>query len=99
LSFLGNHRSQQMIVESHDEQPKLRIHKGHKWLFVHPGELSLVIVDHNTTMGSGEVTAFDTGVTRGSAPSERSPSTCSARSDRSASGFTSSPHHRRTRSA
>lgn len=41
-------------------EPKLVTHEGYEWLYVLAGELRLVIGEHESTLGPGEVAEFDT---------------------------------------
>ncbi|MGR8008078.1 helix-turn-helix domain-containing protein [Streptomyces hypolithicus] len=41
-------------------EPKLVTHDGYEWLYVLAGELRLILGEHESTLGPGEVAEFDT---------------------------------------
>ncbi|MER5387702.1 XRE family transcriptional regulator [Saccharopolyspora sp. NPDC002686] len=52
-------RAYKLIIPAHDEQPHLRTHDGHEWLYVLRGRLRVRLGDHDFIMGSGEAAEFD----------------------------------------
>ena len=51
-----------VVIPPERNEPELRTHEGHEWLYVLSGRLRLVLGEHDITMGPGEVAEFDTRV-------------------------------------
>ncbi|MEU0467907.1 XRE family transcriptional regulator [Amycolatopsis sp. NPDC006131] len=52
-------RAYKMIIPAHDEQPHLRTHAGHEWLYVLRGRLRVQLGGQDFVMGAGEAAEFD----------------------------------------
>ncbi|MFI6578504.1 helix-turn-helix domain-containing protein [Nocardiopsis sp. NPDC050513] len=55
----GEPRAYKMTIPAHDEQPHLRTHTGHEWLYVLRGRLRVRLGDQDFVMGEGEAAEFD----------------------------------------
>jgi transcriptional regulator with XRE-family HTH domain len=55
----GEPRAYKLIIPASDEEPHLRIHAGHEWLYVLRGHLRVRLDDHDFVMGAGEAAEFD----------------------------------------
>ncbi|GAA2077699.1 XRE family transcriptional regulator [Streptomyces albiaxialis] len=55
----GEPRAYKMVIPAHDEEPHLRTHEGHEWLFVLRGRLRVRLADQDFVMGEGEAAEFD----------------------------------------
>ncbi|MFG1798320.1 helix-turn-helix domain-containing protein [Nocardia sp. NPDC049149] len=55
----GEPRAYKLIIPAHDEQPHLRTHDGHEWLYVLRGRLRVRLGDHDFIMSAGEAAEFD----------------------------------------
>lgn len=55
----GEPRAYKMSIPAHDQEPHLRIHAGHEWLYVLRGHLRVRLGDHDFLMGAGEAAEFD----------------------------------------
>ncbi|GAA2311604.1 XRE family transcriptional regulator [Nonomuraea roseoviolacea subsp. roseoviolacea] len=55
----GEPRAYKMIIPAHDEEPHLRTHAGHEWLYVLRGRLRVKLGEHDFVMGAGEAAEFD----------------------------------------
>lgn len=55
----GEPRAYKMTIPAHDEQPHLRTHAGHEWLYVLRGRLRVTLGDRDFVMGPGEAAEFD----------------------------------------
>ncbi len=56
----GGIQAWKAIIPPEQNEPELRTHEGHEWLYVLSGQLRLILADHDITMGPGEVAEFDT---------------------------------------
>ncbi|MBX9243509.1 helix-turn-helix transcriptional regulator [Actinotalea ferrariae] len=56
----GGQRAYKMIVPPSKDEPHLRTHEGHEWLYVLSGRIRLVLSDHDLVLRDGEVAEFDT---------------------------------------
>ncbi|WP_435120438.1 helix-turn-helix domain-containing protein [Amycolatopsis thermoflava] len=52
-------RAYKMIIPAHDEEPHLRTHAGHEWLYVLRGRLRVRLGGKDFVMGPGEAAEFD----------------------------------------
>lgn len=52
-------RAYKMIIPAHDEEPHLRTHAGHEWLYVLRGRLRVQLGGKDFVMGAGEAAEFD----------------------------------------
>ncbi|ALG13714.1 helix-turn-helix domain-containing protein [Kibdelosporangium phytohabitans] len=52
-------RAYKLTIPAHDEEPHLRVHAGHEWLYVLSGKLRVRLGDQDFTMGPGEAAEFD----------------------------------------
>ncbi|WP_435061094.1 helix-turn-helix domain-containing protein [Amycolatopsis thermoflava] len=52
-------RAYKMIIPAHDEEPHLRTHAGHEWLYVLRGRLRVQLGGKDFVMGPGEAAEFD----------------------------------------
>ncbi|WP_431924302.1 helix-turn-helix domain-containing protein [Amycolatopsis tucumanensis] len=52
-------RAYKMIIPAHDEEPHLRTHAGHEWLYVLRGRLRVQLGGQDFVMGAGEAAEFD----------------------------------------
>lgn len=57
--YQGELRAYKMIIPAHDEEPYLRTHEGHEWLYVLHGRLRLRLGEHDFVMDVGEAAEFD----------------------------------------
>ncbi|MBB3663804.1 MULTISPECIES: helix-turn-helix domain-containing protein [Prauserella salsuginis group] len=55
----GEPRAYKMVIPSHDEDPHLRTHAGHEWLYVLRGQLRVRLAHQDFVMGAGEAAEFD----------------------------------------
>ncbi|WP_436786166.1 helix-turn-helix domain-containing protein [Yinghuangia sp. YIM S10712] len=55
----GEPRAYKMTIPAHDEEPYLRTHAGHEWLYVLRGRLRVKLGDRDFVMGPGEAAEFD----------------------------------------
>ncbi|WP_134732643.1 helix-turn-helix domain-containing protein [Amycolatopsis nivea] len=55
----GEIRAYKQLIPAHDEEPHLRTHDGHEWLYVLRGRLRVRLSDHDFIMGPGEAAEFD----------------------------------------
>ncbi|MEV0646163.1 XRE family transcriptional regulator [Phytomonospora sp. NPDC050363] len=55
----GEPRAYKMTIPAHDEEPHLRTHAGHEWLYVLHGRLRVKLGDRDFVMGAGEAAEFD----------------------------------------
>jgi transcriptional regulator with XRE-family HTH domain len=55
----GEPRAYKMLIPVHDEEPHLRTHAGHEWLYVLRGQLRVKLGDQDFVMGAGEAAEFD----------------------------------------
>lgn len=55
----GEPRAYKMVIPAHDDDPHLRAHVGHEWLYVLQGQLRVKLADHDFVMGAGEAAEFD----------------------------------------
>lgn len=55
----GEPRAYKLIIPAHDEEPHLRTHDGHEWLYVLRGRLRIQLGEHDFAMGPGEAAEFD----------------------------------------
>ncbi|MEV0322399.1 XRE family transcriptional regulator [Streptomyces sp. NPDC050658] len=55
----GEPRAYKMTIPAHDEEPHLRSHTGHEWLYVLRGRLRVRLADQDFAMGAGEAAEFD----------------------------------------
>ncbi|WP_431980383.1 helix-turn-helix domain-containing protein [Streptomyces qinglanensis] len=55
----GEPRAYKMTVPAHDDQPHLRTHAGHEWLYVLRGRLRVRLGDQDFVAGAGEAAEFD----------------------------------------
>jgi transcriptional regulator with XRE-family HTH domain len=55
----GEPRAYKLIIPAHDEEPHLRSHDGHEWLYVLRGRLRVQLGEHDFLMGAGEAAEFD----------------------------------------
>jgi transcriptional regulator with XRE-family HTH domain len=49
-----------VVIPPEKNEPELRTHAGHEWLYVLSGQMRLILGKHDITMGPGEVAEFDT---------------------------------------
>ena len=49
-----------IIIPASQDEPNLRTHEGHEWLYVLSGQMRLILGDHDLVLSSGEVAEFDT---------------------------------------
>ncbi|GAA3836595.1 helix-turn-helix domain-containing protein [Amycolatopsis tucumanensis] len=52
-------RAYKMIIPAHDEEPHLRTHAGHEWLYVLRGRLRVQLGGQDFVMDAGEAAEFD----------------------------------------
>ncbi|MEU3191283.1 XRE family transcriptional regulator [Streptomyces sp. NPDC006992] len=55
----GEPRAYKMTIPGHDDQPHLRTHAGHEWLYVLRGQLRVRLGDQDFVAGAGEAAEFD----------------------------------------
>ncbi|MEW2218212.1 XRE family transcriptional regulator [Streptomyces sp. NPDC006990] len=55
----GEPRAYKMTIPAHDDQPHLRTHAGHEWLYVLRGRLRVRLGDQDFVAGAGEAAEFD----------------------------------------
>jgi len=51
-----------VIIPPDRNEPELRTHEGHEWLYVLSGTMRLILGERDMTLGPGEVAEFDTRV-------------------------------------
>lgn len=56
----GGLHAWKVIIPPERNEPALRTHDGHEWLYVLSGRMRLILADHDITMEPGEVAEFDT---------------------------------------
>lgn len=55
----GEPRAYKLIIPAHDDDPQLRTHAGHEWLYVLRGRLRVKLADQDFVIGAGEAAEFD----------------------------------------
>lgn len=55
----GEPRAYKMTIPARDDEPRLRAHPGHEWLYVLHGRLRVVLGSLDVELGPGEAAEFD----------------------------------------
>jgi transcriptional regulator with XRE-family HTH domain len=69
----GGLRAWKVVIPPEHDEPELRAHKGHEWLYVLSGQMRLILADHDITLGPGEVAEFDTRLPHWFGPADDQP--------------------------
>jgi transcriptional regulator with XRE-family HTH domain len=69
----GGLRAWKVVIPPERDEPELRVHEGHEWLYVLSGQMRLILADHDITLGPGEVAEFDTRLPHWFGPADDQP--------------------------
>jgi transcriptional regulator with XRE-family HTH domain len=69
----GGLHAWKVVIPPESDEPELRTHEGHEWLYVLSGKMRLILADHDITMGPGEVAEFDTRLPHWFGPADDHP--------------------------
>jgi transcriptional regulator with XRE-family HTH domain len=58
----GGTQAWKIVIPTSKNQPELKVHDGHEWLYVLSGQMRLILGEHDLVLGPGEVAEFDTKV-------------------------------------
>lgn len=58
----GRTHAWKIIIPTTKNEPELKTHQGHAWLYVISGKMRLLLGEHDLVLGPGEVAEFDTNV-------------------------------------
>jgi transcriptional regulator with XRE-family HTH domain len=69
----GGLRAWKVIIPPERNEPELRTHEGHEWIYVLSGQMRLILGDHDITLAPGEVAEFDTRLPHWFGPADEQP--------------------------
>jgi transcriptional regulator with XRE-family HTH domain len=69
----GGLRAWKVIIPPERNEPELRTHEGHEWIYVLSGQMRLILGDHDITLAPGEVAEFDTRLPHWFGPADDQP--------------------------